>query len=82
MSQDILLNLVRDETNYTRKTGFHHFIYKEQLSHHDSLLVEPKQLPQLLLNQCPVSVCVHEQSPLKVGSPALSSKKEKEFLLR
>jgi len=37
--------------------------------------VEPKQSPQLLLNQCPVSVCVHEQSPLKVGSPALSSKK-------
>jgi len=76
------LNLVRDETKYTRKMGFNHYIYKEQLSRHDSLPVEPKQSLQLLLNQCPVSVCVHEQSPLKVGSPALTSKKEKEILLR
>jgi len=77
MSRDILLNLVRDETKYARKTGFHHTTYQEQLSRHDSLPVEPKQPLELLLNQCPDSVIVHEQSPKNVGSPALIGKKGK-----
>jgi len=72
------LNLVRDETKYARKMGFHHTTYQEQLSRHDSFLVEPKQLPELLLNQCPDSVIVHEQSPQKIGSPALIEKRERD----
>jgi len=53
-------------------------IYKEQLSCHDSLAVEPKQPPQLnpQLNQCHEFVCVPEQSSLiaqEVGSPIAES---------
>ena len=54
-------------------------IYKEQLSCHDSLLVEPKQPLQLSpqLNQCHDFVSVPEQSSLvaqEVGSPIAVSK--------
>jgi len=61
------------------KTGIIHMIYKEQLSHHDSLPVEPKQPPQLnpQLNQCHDSVAVPEQSSFvakEVGSPIAVSK--------
>jgi len=75
MCRDILMNLVRDETKYTRKTGLHHTIYNEQLSRHDSLPVVPKQSPELLQIQCPDSVIVHEQTPHNLGGPVLIGKK-------
>jgi len=60
-------------------------IYEEQLSCHDFLVVNPKQLPQL--NQCRDLVCVPGHSSLdvqKVGNPVAESQpqqnKENKFV--
>jgi len=61
-------------------------IYKDQLSCHDSLMVNPKQPPQL--NQCHDLVCVPGQSSLavqKVGNPITESQqqnKENKFVTK
>jgi len=78
---------VRNE-KICEKNRINHDIYKEQLLRHDSLEVDPKQLPQL--HECPDSVCVPEKSALEVGVPiaesqqnpvitALARKNEKEI---